>query len=266
MAVTWDGEWLVAVPSNKASRFALLGPGGEKRLMLHREQVASVKHKGPTLLTNGTVTVEAHNGRSYQMHYRRKAADGFSALAADLLRVARPRPVEVVEVRREEIVPTPSPAPSHPLRRAEAGWQAAAKGQQPSVEEIARQLRLEEPRLPLDEQVEVPNEQFHTKQIRRVFRDAGIPITAKGSTLEDLVCVLVPEPWNEFDPNAVAVLVGGHKIGHLPADLAEDYAPGLGRLAAAGTLTTGVARIWAKSDGGMVRARATLLLPEADVF
>lgn len=264
VAVTWDGEWLVAEPSNKAARFALTGPGGEDRLTLHREHVASATNKSPTILTNGCVTVEAHDGRSYQLHYRRKASDGFAALAAELLRVARPRPVAVVEPEPVEVVSTVAPA--HPLRRDEAGWQATPKTATPNVEQVAAEMRLEEPRHPLDEQVEVPNEQYHVKGIRRVFRDASLPITAKGSTLEDLVCVLVPEPWNPHDPNAVAVLVGGHQIGHLPADLAEDYSPPLLRLARTGVLATGSARIWAKSDGGVVRARATLLIPEADAF
>lgn len=260
VVVTWDGEWLVATPTNKVARLALTGPGGEERLALHREQVASVQHKGASLLTNGCVTVEAHDGRSYQLHYRRKAGDGFAALAAALHHIARPRPAAVVQA------PPAEAAPAHPLRRDETDWQATAKSKQPSVEQVAAEMRLEEPRHPLDEQVEVPNEQYHVKGIRRVFRDGGLPITAKGSTLDDLVCVLVPEPWNPHDPNAVAVLVGGHQIGHLPADLAEDYSPPLLRIARTGVLATGSARIWAKSDGGVVRARATLLIPEADVF
>jgi hypothetical protein len=38
------------------------------------------------------------------------------------------------------------------------------------------------------------------------------------------------------------------------------------RLAASGVLTTGMARIWAKTDAGVVRARVTLLLPEISAF
>ena len=41
---------------------------------------------------------------------------------------------------------------------------------------------------------------------------------------------------------------------------------GLARLAARGVLTTVVARLWAKSDAGMVRARVTVLIPESDQF
>ena len=75
---------------------------------------------------------------------------------------------------------------------------------------------------------------------------------------------MVPDPWNDHDENAVAVFVGGQQVGHLPADLAEDYALPLRRIAERGLLIAGQARIWAKDDGGMVRARATLLVPAVD--
>jgi hypothetical protein len=50
--------------------------------------------------------------------------------------------------------------------------------------------------LPLDEQVEVVGEQYYPKEIRKLFRECSLPITSAGSTLEDEVCYLVPEPWN----------------------------------------------------------------------
>jgi hypothetical protein len=93
-----------------------------------------------------------------------------------------------------------------------------------------------------------------------------MPISARGSTLDGLQCILVPEPWNEHDPNAVAVLVGVHHVGYIPAELACDYSPPLLRLASAEALATGTARIWAKDDGGIIRARVTLLVPEAAAF
>jgi hypothetical protein len=33
-------------------------------------------------------------------------------------------------------------------------------------------------------------------------------------------CILVPEPWSEHDPNAVAVMVGQNHVGYLAAKLA----------------------------------------------
>ncbi len=73
-------------------------------------------------------------------------------------------------------------------------------------------------------------------------------------------------PWNPHDPSAVAVCVGGHQVGHLPAEMCLDYAPHLIKLARKEVLATGEARLWAKSDAGMVRARVTILIPEAHRF
>lgn len=137
---------------------------------------------------------------------------------------------------------------------------------QPTLEQLVATARLEPPRHPLDEQVEVAGETHHVKGIKRVFQQFGMPITDGGSTLDEVECVLAPEPWNPHDPNAVALMVGSHMVGYLPAELAVDYAPGLARLAAKGALTTGVARLWAKNEAGMVRARVTILIPESDQF
>jgi hypothetical protein len=136
----------------------------------------------------------------------------------------------------------------------------------PTVSAMIADLQLERPRQPLDEQVEVAGETFHVKGIKRVFADAGLPILSKGSTLDSVECILVPEPWNPHDQNAVAVAVGNHQVGHLPAELAIDYSAALLVLASNGYLATGEARIWAKSDSGLVRARVTVLIPEATVF
>lgn len=93
-----------------------------------------------------------------------------------------------------------------------------------------------------------------------------MPITERGVTLNMVSCILVPEPWNEHDPNAVAVMVGQYHVGYLAAELAVTYTDGLQRIARLGSLATGEARIWAKSDDGMIRARVTILIPEASQF
>jgi HIRAN domain-containing protein len=88
-----------------------------------------------------------------------------------------------------------------------------------------RRQRLAAARLsvPLDEQIEIVGEQFYSKEIRKLFRECGMPITAAGCTLESEMCFLVPEPWNPHDPNAVAVMVRTFHVGHLPAALAMGY-------------------------------------------
>lgn len=142
----------------------------------------------------------------------------------------------------------------------------AATTTPPTIEQIVTGCRHEEPRYPLDEQVEVTGETHYAKGIKRVFAEHGMPITAPGCTLEEVRCVLVPNPWNPHDPNAVAICVGMHQVGHLPAEMCPDYSPRLVAMARREVLATGEARIWAKSDAGVVRARVTILIPEAQVF
>jgi hypothetical protein len=43
----------------------------------------------------------------------------------------------------------------------------------------------------------------------------------------DTVAVLVPEPTNPHDPNAVAVHIDGYLVGYLPRVVAQEYLPGL---------------------------------------
>lgn len=144
---------------------------------------------------------------------------------------------------------------------------AAAPSLQPQTpEELARAGVLWDHGLDLDEQIEVAGETYHTKAIRRVFKDAGMPITQRGSTLESVVACLVPEPWNPHDSNAVAVCCAGHHVGYIPAEMAPDYCSRLIAIAQRNQLVSGTARIWAKSDSGVLRARVTLLVPEAEAL
>jgi hypothetical protein len=134
-------------------------------------------------------------------------------------------------------------------------------GPQPKVSDLAKNLSIDPRPFDFDEQVEVAGETHYTRQARAVFRKHGREIPQKGATLKDLQCVLVPEPWNEYDSNAVAVVIDGHQVGHLPAELAEDYSPPLLRLAQRQMLCPGQARVWAKADSGVVRVRVTILIP-----
>ena len=133
----------------------------------------------------------------------------------------------------------------------------------PSLAEVVSTMTLG-PQLELEEQIEAAGEQFRVKAIRRVFKEAGKPITEGGSTLDGVACVLLPEPWNSHDPDAVAIMVGPHHVGYVPADEAPAYSAALMPLAQRGIVTPCEARIWAKSDGGVIRARVTVLAPDPD--
>lgn len=154
----------------------------------------------------------------------------------------------------------------NPFRRSTPRVVSQPPQKAPTIEDVLSQTRLELPRHPLDEQIEVVGETYNVKAIKRVFQDNSMPITDRGSSLDELRCILMPEPWNPYDTNAVAVLIERHMVGHLPAEIAADYSEPLGALASQGLLATGQARIWAKSDSGVVRARVTILIPEVDAF
>jgi hypothetical protein len=121
--------------------------------------------------------------------------------------------------------------------------------------------------LPLDELIEVTGEERYPKEIRKLFRECGVPITLAGNALEGEVCLLVPEPWNPLDPNAVAVLVRGYQVGHLPAVIARRYYPPLLAYAQQRQLVTGMARVWSRLESGAtLRARATVTVPVAELL
>ena len=63
------------------------------------------------------------------------------------------------------------------------------------------------------EPLEVKGESYYQDALRRTVRDHG----------RDVVAVLVPEPDNEYDSNAVAVWVGGGKAGYLSREDASLY-------------------------------------------
>src|SRR5262245_47496349 len=48
-----------------------------------------------------------------------------------------------------------------------------------------------------------------------------------------VVAVLLPEPDNPHDPNAIAVLIEGRHVGYLPREIAAAYVAPLGGLMAA---------------------------------
>jgi len=82
--------------------------------------------------------------------------------------------------------------------------------------------------LPYDGSAEVVGESHYQRELfklagRRKRTAADIPIVA----------VLVREPENRYDPNAVKVVVNGYRVGYLRRVDAAAYAPMLDRLLAA---------------------------------
>lgn len=80
----FDGSTLRMRGSNKAARVALAGEDHEHDVVLTREQVASADLKDAGMMTNGNLRIRSADGKTYQLHFRKKQADGMKALAAAL--------------------------------------------------------------------------------------------------------------------------------------------------------------------------------------
>lgn len=128
----------------------------------------------------------------------------------------------------------PSPAP-----RAQPAPQAPAPGREVPIG--------------FGEDLEVSGEAYYRDGIGKIFRSLGRP--EGGVTMQ--TAYLIPEPNNQYDRNAVRVVVMGEQVGHVPQEVSAAIArvcAGVGR----GNVATVLARIWARNDDGTWRGRVTL--------
>ncbi|QGN34499.1 HIRAN domain-containing protein [Microlunatus sp. Gsoil 973] len=266
-SVEVGNESVIITAKNPMARGALIGIGpvaagnpyavGDS-VVIPLSHLERVDFFPASMLANGRLTVAA-GGREFVAHFRRKDRQAFEELARFLTTQLRPGRLPA------------GPAPGAQLHASASGaavptTESKAAGAEPTVEGVLQQLTVIDAGLPLDEQIEVNGETHHSKSFRKLFRAMGMPITSAGTTLQDQRCVLVPEPWNEHDPNAVAVAIEGFVVGYVPANLAATYSPHLLARARDRKLIAGAARVWVKDEGGMVRARVTILVPEADLL
>lgn len=120
---------------------------------------------------------------------------------------------------------------------------------------------------------EVAGEQFFVKGWRPLLPQT---LPSEGMELFDKA-VLVREPRNRHDRNAVRVDIRDQQVGHLPAEDAERYRSILDHLAASGIAARAHARVWAaprieyefdrrghmrEVDTGKVNCRISLILPQ----
>ncbi|MDR1387126.1 MAG: hypothetical protein LBJ44_05970 [Propionibacteriaceae bacterium] len=110
------------------------------------------------------------------------------------------------------------------------------------------------------EYLEVVGESYYTAAFEAIFQSEGRTITSRGTDITELDCVLVAEPWSDYDSNAVAVIVKGSCVGHLGAQTdAPRYSPVLIALAKRKQVLCGTARVWARREpDGRVFASATV--------
>jgi hypothetical protein len=99
----------------------------------------------------------------------------------------------------------------------------------------------------------VVGESFHVdafKAIRAAARARGITSEDFGGMeLKDCEAVLATDPDNRYDPNAVAVWIDGrHLVGHLPRELASEYAAPLAGIESERKFLRVSARVWVADD------------------
>jgi HIRAN domain len=71
----------------------------------------------------------------------------------------------------------------------------------------------------------IVGETHHQEALGRVFS-----MTKGASGTKTRAATLVPEPGNQYDANAVAVVVRGERIGYLKRNVAAEYSPALQRM------------------------------------
>jgi hypothetical protein len=81
--VSWDGSTLRVHGKNKAARVALAGQDHATDVVIPRDRITAVTIKDANMLVNGNLRVTA-DGKTYQLHFRRKQAEDFRALAESL--------------------------------------------------------------------------------------------------------------------------------------------------------------------------------------
>lgn len=83
--VSFDGTTLTAEGTNKMGRVALAGEDHDAGpVQIPVSEIQRVEFKQASAMVNGKITVHTAAGRKYQLHFRKKQRDGFTALAQQL--------------------------------------------------------------------------------------------------------------------------------------------------------------------------------------
>ncbi len=98
-------------------------------------------------------------------------------------------------------------------------------------------------------EIEVQGESFRRDAVRRLFDELGLP---EGGVTQQ-TAQLAPEPSNQYDSNAIKVIIGRWHIGYVPREISDEIATVL-----SGGQGVAPVRVWADPGDGTWRARATL--------
>jgi hypothetical protein len=75
----------------------------------------------------------------------------------------------------------------------------------------------------------VVGESNYNANLRAVLEEEGIDVAAGGEF--ETIAMLLAEPQNKFDPNAVAVVMNTRRVGYIPKEDAKDLSPQLQAMA-----------------------------------
>jgi hypothetical protein len=237
--VEYDEQTLRVRGKNKAARIALAGEAyGDGDVVIPRSTITGATFKVASMFVNGNLVVTTTDRHEYQLHFRKKQQSDFERLAQELDGALAQRFHDAVTA--PPIVPSTAPRPSladRISRRQATSRQQASSRKQASVWDLPGQVGA------FDQ--DVVGESFHTAQLALLFKAVhvdsdGVNLHAKAS--------LVPEPLNEYDPLAVAVVVRGQTVGHLPSNDAARFQPTLLAATKAGRDPQVDARLRARSD------------------
>jgi hypothetical protein len=81
-------------------------------------------------------------------------------------------------------------------------------------------------------QYNVVGESNYNANLRAVLKEEGIDAGVPGEF--ETTAMLLCEPRNQFDPNAVAVVVNTRRVGYIPKEDAKGLSPQLQQMAAGG--------------------------------
>ncbi|WP_216378406.1 HIRAN domain-containing protein [Arcanobacterium phocae] len=105
--------------------------------------------------------------------------------------------------------------------------------------------------------IEAVGEYYYQSAYKQIFKNNPSFSSYEGLTVHVSV-LLVPEPDNKYDPNAVAVVYEERRIAYMPAEEAKKYHRPIAKLGAPLAVP---GRIWTQKDGKDVHSRVTFRVP-----
>jgi hypothetical protein len=237
----WDGaRWTDTVADNGSQSIDLLVPAAAPLTRREMRQQAKADARAQK-------EAEREAKRLQEVHERQvrelaaKQAEAARVLAEQQKRAEQEAAARAALERQEARL------------RAEQEARAAAEREAREAQDREARIITQYPRFRLPDSsgyptTEVAGEFARIDAIHRVLGRA--PRIDQELVNENLVALLVPEPQNAFDRNAVKVVISGYHVGYLEKEVAAITQPIIRRIIDAGYAPAVGARIWAVARRG----------------